>query len=393
MRNSSIFQSVSSGNPMKMKMQKNKPSLILKKYLKILKKNQSKRIEEISLFVGLILKICSAFAFLGVMIGVFYLKNIGFDELTPSITSSGIGGAVFTFGFGVFTVLMIASLLSLPWVVVTLKKLLLGMENMNAPIVDQWFSKKYIFAICFISPTASFATLLFDGISMSEVICYGFLILAIIFAYKNWKQISVFNGLFCCSLIMVMVLYSLFPLIIFLSVVAKSTVIDGYSNIFQYILLLLLNFLYAACVSYIVDTIGTDAWSRVLEKATVSVSIMAGVTVVLIYLAPNLFLNGVAYVVGIRENQTQVKWHYVDKSEYSKFPIGFGVNGFKDVGGNKYFCSFSIFSFGEHKVLCPFDVENPNATTCIAFAAKNVSIVPVPKSDEWRCQSPKKNVS
>nr|WP_315261756.1 hypothetical protein [uncultured Limnohabitans sp.] len=341
----------------------------------------------------MILKICSAFAFLGVAIGIFYLKNIGFYELTPSITSSGVGGAVFAFGFGVFTVLMIASLLSLPWVVVTLKKLLMDIENMNSSIVDQWYSKKYILAICFISPSASFVTLLFDGVSMNEVICYGFLALASIFAYKNWRRISFVNGLVCCSLIMVMVLYSLFPLIIFLSVVAKSTVVDGYSNIFQYLLLLLLNFLYAACVSYIVDTIGTDGWSRVLEKATVSVSIMAGVTVVLIYLAPNLFLNGVAYVVGIRENQTQVKWHYVDKSEYSKFPVGFGVNGFKDIGDNKYFCSFNIFSFGEHKVLCPFDVENPNAKTCIAFAAKNVSIVPVPNSDEWRCQPPKKNVS
>lgn len=363
---------------------------IFKDYLKFKKEdNRAQRLSEASIIVGLLLKVGAFCVAIGVSLCVFYLKNIGFGSLISSFIASGVGEESFLFGLGLglFFPLLIALLLIFPVIVLLVKVMLLGDIGQSSVGIEKWFSARYIFIISFLFPILFiFGSFFVNDHYFDFLFAFELMAFCLYFVYKSWRSVSFTQCFIYCILLMMIMLATLFPWMFFLKSIAASKLIENNSSFFQYWLVFIFGMLYALSSAFIVDKVDVRKVFDIGSNIKAPIFSMSGMVVFMVFISPSIFLDGVMNFAGIRQNINEVEWYYVSESEYSRLPLNFGVNGFKESGGNKYYCGFSVFNFGEHNVLCPFDVKNINAKTCIAFAAKNVSIVPAPQSDEWSCK-------
>lgn len=156
---------------------------------------------------------------------------------------------------------------------------------------------------------------------------------------------------------------------------------------------ILVNFLidiaYAFCLAFVVEKFD-ERKNGVLSFVK---PIFLAVLIMIIFLgciSSKVFLKGVMSFSGIRENSTDARWSYIEKSDYSKLPKNISIHGLKLENDSHYFCSYSTFNYGDYTVLCPFDVVEGDSASCLIFEAKKVRPVPAPKAMDWICHPPEK---
>jgi len=354
------------------------------------KDNFNKLINFFNLIFDFFLKGGSLLTAFSLLISLYYIKLIGFSELAASTVFSGFASVLFAFGFAFFIFLCLVIPNIIPWIAFFIKKCLIEFFDVDKNFVEKLFSI-WNFLLMLLIPSTAFLILTAypKAATYDEVFGSIYCIWTITFIVFYWKRLGLAKAFIVTIAITYIAYFSLFLLLCWIVIVDNIDFIKQQGDSIEILAVFLLNLIYALIAYFGFKAIDKNGWRGVVAVLMFFSSIIFGFTIISFPKNSDLFITRVAQIGGIRQYQNQATWRYIDKSEHFKLKLAGNVSGIKNVGKEKYFCSYSILSLGDQNILCPFDVSQPNAKTCFAFESKKVSIVPVPDTAEWHCGAQK----
>ena len=290
---------------------------------------------------------------------------------------------MFAAGFAIFVMINLAVIGMIPWCFFSLKRIFKGSNYLQKELFEMLNSIKLILFLSFIFPLILLLFSFFkDQIDPNYVFLMAIVSVWCYLWIKCRDHIKFFEHLFVLIIITLILRIVGAPLIFWVSIVDKSGIPNELGFYFGLFFVFLIVFMHAGITVYVLNDFSQDGnvgWVQKIKRWLIGI---CSLTFVVCLMIPGFFLNGVPRVAGIRNDQPE--WRSIDKSELFKTQL-VDVKGFKEQNGNTYFCSYSILNLGDYNILCPMDVTVPSAKMCIAFLSKNVSIVPIPASNDWQC--------